>query len=158
QGEVELAVTRAEQERGVLTARLLDRSGEARATWSSATRRLAPDGVTRFALRAPGLPRGEYQLVAEFNAEAHGRGRAVFFSFEHSSWGTEVGLGPAPPPEQPAPAPQPTPMRAEQPWWVIPRRQAAVTLNRDGYLEQDGQAIFPLGLFNGGARMEEAAA
>ena len=49
------------------------------------------------------------------------------------------------------------PIIAEQPWEVIPRRLARVTLNADGYLEQDGKAIFPLGIFNGGARMQEMA-
>lgn len=49
-----------------------------------------------------------------------------------------------------------TPLRIEQPWAVIPRRLAEVTLNRGGYLVQDGKTIFPLGIFNGGARMAEA--
>lgn len=43
----------------------------------------------------------------------------------------------------------------EQPWEIISRRQARVTLNENGYLEQDGKVIFPLGIFNGGARMQE---
>ena len=117
QGDIELAVTNAERERGSLAARLLDADGRSRATWSSATRRLPVDGVIHFSLRAPGLPMGEYRVVLEFSG-----------------------------------------VSAEQPWAVIPRRQARVTLNKDGYLEQDGKVVFPLGIFNGGARMEEAAA
>ena len=46
-------------------------------------------------------------------------------------------------------------LRAEQPWPVIPRRLARVTLNQDGYPVCDGQPLFPLGVFNGGARMKE---
>lgn len=46
-------------------------------------------------------------------------------------------------------------LTAEQPWEVIPRRLARVTLNANGYLEQDGEAIFSLGIFNGGAKMQE---
>lgn len=47
------------------------------------------------------------------------------------------------------------PISVEQPWKIISRRQARVTLNTNGYLEQDGKVIFPLGIFNGGARMQE---
>ncbi|MBA3273626.1 MAG: hypothetical protein H0T11_07115 [Chthoniobacterales bacterium] len=44
---------------------------------------------------------------------------------------------------------------AEQPFGVIERRQARVTLNDSGYPVHDGTAIFPLGIFNGGARVKE---
>lgn len=47
--------------------------------------------------------------------------------------------------------------RVEQPWAVIPRRRAQVTLSADGYPVWQGRAFFPMGIFNGGARMEEAA-
>jgi hypothetical protein len=50
------------------------------------------------------------------------------------------------------------PFRAEQPWQVIPRRLARVTLNSAGYPEYDGKAIFPMGIFNGGKFKEQAEA
>jgi hypothetical protein len=46
-------------------------------------------------------------------------------------------------------------VRGEQTWTVIPRRLARVTLNSDGYPEYDGMPIFPLGVYNGTARMAE---
>jgi hypothetical protein len=45
--------------------------------------------------------------------------------------------------------------RAEQPWHVIHRADAETTINADGFLVHHGQPIFPLGVFNGGARMKE---
>ncbi len=50
------------------------------------------------------------------------------------------------------------PITVEQTWAVIPRRQAKVTLNAGGFPEVDGQATFPLGMFNNAGRMEESAA
>ncbi|MBN1491956.1 MAG: hypothetical protein JXA69_18735 [Phycisphaerae bacterium] len=50
------------------------------------------------------------------------------------------------------------PVTAEQPWTVIPRRAARTVLNADGFLEQDGRAVFPLGMFNNQARLAESAA
>jgi hypothetical protein len=49
-------------------------------------------------------------------------------------------------------------MRVEQPWGVIPRRLARVTLTPDGFPTFDGKTIFPLGMFNGGAKMKEMGA
>ncbi|HEV2294501.1 MAG TPA: carbohydrate binding domain-containing protein [Tepidisphaeraceae bacterium] len=46
-------------------------------------------------------------------------------------------------------------IRAQRDWSIIPRSRARVTLNESGYLVHDGRAIFPLGIFNGGARMKE---
>jgi hypothetical protein len=46
-------------------------------------------------------------------------------------------------------------MAARQPWFVIPRRKALVTLTKDGFPSFDGRVIFPVGMFNGGARMKE---
>jgi hypothetical protein len=46
-------------------------------------------------------------------------------------------------------------IRAEQPLSVIPRLSARTTLNANGYLEHGGKAIFPLGIFNGGAKAKE---
>jgi hypothetical protein len=48
------------------------------------------------------------------------------------------------------------PITDEQPWHIIPRRLAQVTLNTRGYPEYDGKAIFPLGIFNGGKFKEQA--
>ena len=50
------------------------------------------------------------------------------------------------------------PLTAEQPWQVITRQQAKVTLNPRGYPEYQGKAIFPLGIFNGGKFTEQAEA
>jgi hypothetical protein len=47
------------------------------------------------------------------------------------------------------------PIRAEQTFTVIPREQSRVVLNKDGYLEYRGKAIFPLGIFNGPAKVVE---
>ncbi|MHB8899379.1 MAG: carbohydrate binding domain-containing protein [Thermoguttaceae bacterium] len=44
---------------------------------------------------------------------------------------------------------------AEQPWEVLPRSEASTRLNADGYPEKAGKAIFPLGMFNNTARLEE---
>lgn len=49
-------------------------------------------------------------------------------------------------------------LSAEQPWEIIPRRQARVTLNAAGFPEREGKAIFPLGMFNNTARIAESAA
>ncbi|MDQ3439694.1 MAG: hypothetical protein M3478_05030, partial [Planctomycetota bacterium] len=49
-------------------------------------------------------------------------------------------------------------IRAERNWSIIPRSKATVTLNEAGYPVYDGKAIFPLGMFNGGARMKEMGA
>ncbi len=46
----------------------------------------------------------------------------------------------------------------EQPWGVIRRDRARVTLNSAGFPQVDGQAIFPLGMFNNGGRLKECAA
>jgi hypothetical protein len=46
---------------------------------------------------------------------------------------------------------------SEQPWHVIRRHDAHVTLNADGFLAHNGKQVFPLGMFNNGARMEESA-
>jgi len=43
----------------------------------------------------------------------------------------------------------------EQPFGVIHRSQAKTVLNADGFLEKEGKAIFPLGIFNGGGKMKE---
>jgi hypothetical protein len=49
-------------------------------------------------------------------------------------------------------------IRAERNWSIIPRAKATVTLNANGYPVYEGKAIFPLGVFNGGARMKEMGA
>jgi hypothetical protein len=49
-------------------------------------------------------------------------------------------------------------IRAERNWSIIPRSKATITLNEAGYPIYDGKAIFPLGVFNGGARMKEMGA
>lgn len=46
-------------------------------------------------------------------------------------------------------------IRAQRDWSIIPRSRARVTLNESGYPVYDGRAVFPLGIFNGGARMKE---
>ncbi|HZZ41969.1 MAG TPA: carbohydrate binding domain-containing protein [Tepidisphaeraceae bacterium] len=45
-----------------------------------------------------------------------------------------------------------------EPFAVIHRAQAETTLNADGYLVQDGKAIFPLGIFNGAGKSAEMGA
>jgi hypothetical protein len=50
------------------------------------------------------------------------------------------------------------PTRVEQNFGVIPRRLAKVTINKAGYPEYDGKAIFPMGIFNGGRFEEQAKA
>jgi hypothetical protein len=47
------------------------------------------------------------------------------------------------------------PLQGEQPFGIIPRRLAKVTLNADGYPVYDGKAIFPMGIFNGGGHTKE---
>jgi hypothetical protein len=49
-------------------------------------------------------------------------------------------------------------LTAEQPWKVIPRREARTIINPDGFPEHGGRAIFPLGMFNNSGRVEECAA
>ncbi len=51
-----------------------------------------------------------------------------------------------------------TPAGSEQGWGILRRESARVTLNAGGYPEQAGRALFPLGMFNNGARTEESAA
>lgn len=46
----------------------------------------------------------------------------------------------------------------EQPWHVIAREQARVTLNADGFPAAGGRALFPLGMFNNTAKLEESVA
>ena len=48
--------------------------------------------------------------------------------------------------------------RAQQPWRVIRRNQAKVTINDLGFPVYDGKAIYPLGIFNGGRFKEQADA
>lgn len=50
------------------------------------------------------------------------------------------------------------PIRAQRDWSIIPRSKAMVTLNADGYPVYEGNAIFPTGMFNGGAKMQEMGA
>jgi hypothetical protein len=50
------------------------------------------------------------------------------------------------------------PMRVEQPWFVVPRRLAKVTINSSGFCEYDGKPIFPMGIFNSGKPAELAEA
>jgi hypothetical protein len=47
---------------------------------------------------------------------------------------------------------------AEQPWTVISRKQASVTLNAEGFPVIAGRVLFPLGMFNNTAKTEESAA
>src|SRR5581483_4516968 len=49
------------------------------------------------------------------------------------------------------------PVTAEQPWEVIPRKRAKVTLNSDGFPVYDGKEIFGIGIYNGGAHTKEMA-
>jgi hypothetical protein len=44
---------------------------------------------------------------------------------------------------------------AEQPWQIIPRKLAKVTLNSDGFCVYNGKPIFGVGIYNGGARTKE---
>ena len=44
---------------------------------------------------------------------------------------------------------------AEQPWEVIPRSLAKVTVNSDGFCVYNGKPIFGIGMFNGGAHTKE---
>lgn len=46
----------------------------------------------------------------------------------------------------------------EQPWRVIAREQARVTLNETGYPVVAGRVLFPLGMFNNTAKLDESAA
>jgi hypothetical protein len=50
------------------------------------------------------------------------------------------------------------PITAEQPWHVIPRRLAEVTINSAGFPVYDSKAIYPLGIFNGGKFKEQGEA
>jgi hypothetical protein len=50
------------------------------------------------------------------------------------------------------------PIAATQPWHVIPRSRAKVTISPDGFPVHDGKPIFPLGIFNGGKWEEQAKA
>ena len=43
----------------------------------------------------------------------------------------------------------------EQTFTVLPRGLASSSINSDGYLVYDGKPIFPLGIFNGDARLKE---
>ncbi len=52
-------------------------------------------------------------------------------------------------------SPQPI---VEQPWRVMARDRARITLNHDGFPVADGRAQFPLGMFNNTAKLEESAA
>ncbi len=49
-------------------------------------------------------------------------------------------------------------LTAEQPWMVIPRREAKTIINVAGFPEHAGRAIYPLGMFNNSGRVEECAA
>lgn len=49
-------------------------------------------------------------------------------------------------------------LTSEQTFGVLRRAAAKTTLNRDGYPEQNGRAIFPLGMFNNVGRIAESAA
>ena len=46
-------------------------------------------------------------------------------------------------------------LAAEQPWEVIPRSLAKVTINSDGLCVYNGKPIFGIGMFNGGAHTKE---
>ena len=120
EAEVDVELAEAVRRSATLTANLIDAQGTTRATWSAEAGRPVPGGFTRFTLRAPELPVGEYRLQAQL--------------------------------QQPGSAP----VQVEQPWSVIPKRRVEVTLNPAGYLVKDGKPVFPLGIFNGGARMAEA--
>lgn len=50
------------------------------------------------------------------------------------------------------------PLTHEQPFTIIPRRLARVTINSDGYCVYDQKPIFPMGIFNSGKPQEEAEA
>ncbi len=50
------------------------------------------------------------------------------------------------------------PIHVDQPWFVISRRLAKVTINASGFCESDGKPIFPLGIFNSGKPNELADA
>jgi len=92
---------------------------------------------------------GAVRATLEIAEAAPGTARqSLTVSLQEGSYRVEAEFRPAEGP----------PIKAEQPWAVIPRRKASVRLNAAGYLEQDGRAVFPLGLFNGGARMAEAGA
>lgn len=47
------------------------------------------------------------------------------------------------------------PVTAEQPWSIIRRSAASTRLNPQGFLEKNGAAIFPLGMFNNEAKLKE---
>ncbi|HWB55065.1 MAG TPA: hypothetical protein VG722_12765, partial [Tepidisphaeraceae bacterium] len=47
------------------------------------------------------------------------------------------------------------PVHMEEALGVLPRRLESSSINADGYLVYDGKAIFPLGIFNGDARVKE---
>jgi hypothetical protein len=49
------------------------------------------------------------------------------------------------------------PIEGKQHWAVVRRNDARTTLNADGYLVADGQPVFPLGIFNGNAHLQEMA-
>lgn len=46
-------------------------------------------------------------------------------------------------------------IKAEQPFGVIHREESKIVLNQNGYLEHRGKPIFPLGIFNGPAKVSE---
>jgi hypothetical protein len=63
-GEVDLAVTKSQLDGGVLTARILDKRGEEKGSWSSEGK--APtDGVNGFSISTGAMEAGDYTLAVE---------------------------------------------------------------------------------------------
>lgn len=50
-----------------------------------------------------------------------------------------------------------TALSAEEKWKVVRRGKIQVVINSDGFPERAGRAMFPLGMFNNGGRLEESA-
>jgi hypothetical protein len=125
---IDLAVSDEQREGAKLQLRLQDSAGASPA--STSLNSGVENGVRKMSIQAKALPLGDYTLIAEFiPAKGPANGAA----------GSGV-------------------IRVEQPWHVIPRKLAKVTLTAGGFPQYDGKAIFPLGIFNGGKFKEQAAA
>jgi uncharacterized protein GlcG (DUF336 family) len=117
-GEVDLAVAKAQREGGVLTAKIVDKGGKVRGSWSN-DGGVPADGINAFTVSAGAMEVGDYKVVVELKPR---KGEVI---------------------------------RSERVWSVIPRSKARVTINAEGYPIYDGNAIFPLGVFNGAGKMKD---
>jgi hypothetical protein len=120
-GDIDLALTEAEEKHAGLVVKLLDKTGQVQALWDSSGPFLvqAPlrSGRIQYVLNTAPLPVGDYTIALDLGTEKK--------------------------------------TRLEQTFTVLPRRLESSHVNADGYLVYDGKPIFPLGIFNGDARLNE---